>query len=293
MTPATETTAGTNLLPCVNWKGHRISRLVLGHNPIKGWSHCGQQLDAEMKAWFDPQAGHDLEILQRAENCGINTFQFGGPVMHDRLRRYKAAGGTNQWIATLYDSGSQWNPGAPSFEEELQTILACDPKPIGIQNFGENSDRYFITGNMHLLEEKLKRFRDTGLLTGICTHLPEVVEYAEEHNWDVDFYQTCFYTVYSLVNERRIDRTTEIYDDAARQRMVKFIRSTSKPCMAFKVLAANRSCGSDADVNAALQFALENIKPGDVICVGMWNKYKDQVGQNAGFVREILARQGR
>jgi hypothetical protein len=210
--------------------------------------------------------------------------------MHERLRRYKAAGGQNQWIATLYDSGSQWNPDAPSFEAELKDILAMDPKPIGIQNFGENSDRYFITDNMHLLQEKMKRLRDTGLLIGVCTHLPEVVEYVEEHNWDVDFYQTCFYTVYTLVNERRIDRGNEVYDEAARQRMVKFIQRTSKPCMAFKILAANRKCGSDQELRAAFKFALDNIKPTDAICVGMWNRYKDQVTQNANIVRELLRR---
>ena len=277
-----------NLLPCVTWKGHQITRLILGHNPIKGWSHCSDALNAEMKDWFNPAAGHDLGIMQQAEARGINTFQFGGPTMHERLQRYQAAGGQNQWIATLYDSGSQWNPDAPSFEEELQSILQVNPRPIGIQNFGENSDRYFITDSMHLLQEKMKRLRDTGLLTGICTHLPEVVQYVEEHNWDVDFYQTCFYTVYTLVDQRRIDRTTEIYEEAARDRMVRFIQQTRKPCIAFKVLKANRNCGSDADVRNALQFALDNIKTTHVICVGMWDKYKDQVGQNTQFVRTIL-----
>lgn len=290
MTTMMDTPSARSLLPCVNWKGHQITRLVLGHNPMKGWSHCTKELDTEMREWFAPEQGHDLAIMQRAEACGINTFQFGGPVMHERLQRYAAAGGTNQWIATLYDSGSQWSPGAPSFEEELQSILQVNPKPIGIQNFGENSDRYYITDNMPLLQDKLKRFRDTGLLVGLCTHLPEVVEYAEERIWDVDFYQTCFYTVYSLADAKKIDRSHEVYDDAARERMVKFIQSTSKPCMAFKVLKANRFCSTDADVRQALQYALDRIKPTDVICVGMWNKYKDQVGQNAAFVRDILAR---
>ena len=293
MTATMDEPTTANLLPCVNWKGRQITRLVLGHNPIKGWSHCGTELDKEMKAWFNPEAGHDLSIVQRAEACGINTCQFGGPTMHDLLHRYKAAGGRNQWIATLYDSGSDWNPGAPSFEEELKAILAVDPKPIGIQNFGENSDRYFITDNMPRLREKLKRFRDTGLLVGVCSHLPEVVEYIEERNWDIDFYQTCFYTVYSLANERRIDRAHEIYDDAARERMVRFIQRTRKPCMAFKVLKANRFCSTDEAVRGALKFALDNIKETDAICVGMWDKYKDQVGQNAGFVRDILREKAR
>jgi hypothetical protein len=285
----TMTTTPAALLPCVNWNGRQITRLVLGHNPMKGWSHCTPELDAEMKAWFNPADGHDLEIMRRAQACGINTCQFGGPPMHDRLRRHAAEGGHLQWIATLYDSGSNWNPDAPSFEEELTQILAMDPKPIGIQNFGENSDRYFITGHMDKLREKLKRFRDTGLLVGVCTHLPEVVEHIETQGWDVDFYQTCLYTVYSLVNEKRIDRTREIYDDAARERMLGFVQRTRKPCMVFKALKANRFCSSDQEVRETLQYTYNHIKPIDAVCVGMWDKYKDQVGQNTRFVREILA----
>jgi len=276
------------LLPCVEWNGHKISRLVLGHNPFKGHSHCDKDLNGEMLSWFHPDTGNDLAIMRRAEECGINTVQFGGAPMHDRLQRYAAEGGNLQWIATLYDSGSAWSPDAPSFEEELKQILDVRPAPIGIQNFGENSDRYFITGNMNLLRDKLKRFRDTGLLVGVCTHLPEVVEYIESEGWDVDFYQTCFYTVYSLVNEKRIDRTHEIYDDRARERMVDFIKRASKPCMAFKVLKANRFCDSDEALRGALTFAFDNIKDTDAVCVGMWGKYKDQVAQNAGIVREIL-----
>ncbi len=276
-------------LPCVEWQGHRISRLVLGHNPFKGQSHYSDALSAEMTAWFDPATGHDQALLRRAAECGINTCQFGGGPMHDRLTRLQADGVAMQWIATLYDSGSRWSPEAPSFESELAAILAVDPQPIGIQNFGENSDRYFITGQMPLLREKLKRLRDTGLLVGVGTHLPEVVEQIEAEGWDVDFYQTCFFTVYSLVEQKLIDRSREVYDDAARERMVGFIQRASKPCLAFKVLKANRYCATPAEVRDALEYAYRHIKPQDVVCVGMWGKYGDQVGQNAAWVREILS----
>ncbi len=289
MTTLSASASAKGILPTVTWAGRRITRLVLGHNPFKGQSHCDPSLDDEMKAWFDPSAGNDLAILRKAEACGINTCQFGGAPMHDRLRRHAAEGGNLQWIATLYDSGSAWSPEAPSFEAELAQILAVEPKPIGLQNFGENSDRYYITGHMDKLREKLRRFRDTGLLVGVCTHLPEVVEYIDERGWDVDFYQTCFYTVYSMVQQKTIDRSREVYDDAARERMVSFIKRASKPCMAFKVLKANRFCSSDEQVRQALQFAYDNIKPNDVVCVGMWGKHKDQVAQNTSFVRQILA----
>ena len=42
------------------------------------------------------------------------------------------------------------------------------------------------------------------------------------------------------------------------------------------------------DVRKAFRYAFENIKPTDMVDVGMFQKYKNQVAENAAFVREIL-----
>ncbi|MBT4500793.1 MAG: hypothetical protein HOC74_23895 [Gemmatimonadetes bacterium] len=55
-----------------------------------------------------------------------------------------------------------------------------------------------------------------------------------------------------------------------------------------KVLGSNRKCGSEAEVREALQYAFEQIKETDVVCVGMWQKHMDQVAHNTSLVREIL-----
>jgi hypothetical protein len=241
-----------------------------------------------MQEWFDPATGNDMACFRACEQCGINTAQIGADVMHERIARYARQGGTLQWIATLYNR-ARWRPDAPSLEEELAEILAVDPKPIGLVFFGESVDRHFIDDDMDALREKLKRLRDTGLLIGVGSHLPEVIEQVDSEGWDVDFLQTCFYTVYTLVSRREIDRKKERFEDSDRQRMVDTIKSVSKPCLAFKVLGANRKCGSDEEIVAALRFAYENIKDTDAVILGMWQKYKDQVGQNVDWVRDILA----
>jgi hypothetical protein len=61
-----------------------------------------------------------------------------------------------------------------------------------------------------------------------------------------------------------------------------------KPCLVFKVLGANRKCRTRQDVEAALRYAYEHIKPNDVVCVGMWQKHVDQVQANTAYVRELL-----
>jgi hypothetical protein len=70
---------------------------------------------------------------------------------------------------------------------------------------------------------------------------------------------------------------------------MRTLAKVSKPCIAYKILGANRHCRTPASVEAALRLALENLKPTDVILVGMWQKYKDQVAENASLVRKILS----
>jgi len=270
-------------LPTVTWGGHHISRLVIGHNPFKGHSHFSEELDAEMKAWHDRE--HSLATLRRAEECGVNTAQFGAEIMHALLREHKRQGGTIQWIATLY-SGVHTDA---DFDDELRGLLAMDPRPIGIQHYGGSTDTFYLDGRFDLARERVKRLRDTGLLIGLCTHLPEVVEETAAEGWDLDFYQTSFYTCYSGAMKRGLGPTEKIFDDADRDRMARVVGQVDTPCLAFKVLGASRKCGSDDEVRAALRFAFDHIKPTDAVCVGMWQKHTDQVAQDAALVRQILA----
>ena len=277
-------------LPCVDWGGHSISRLLIGHNPMKGLSHYSAEMDAEQQAWYAPGSGQDLAILARCEECGINTAQFGAPPMQSLLEKYNANGGYMQWIATLYgnESGDLGVGDKIAMKEELAEILAVDPPPIGIQHFGEHTDQLFFKGKLEDVRERMKVLRDTGVMIGVSTHLAQVAEEIASQDWDIDFYQTCFFSVYSHAEEGGIDRTRERYADDDRDKMVRFITSVDKPCIAFKVLAANRKCDSEASVRSALSFAFKNIKDTDVVVVGMWQKHKDQVGQNAQWTREIL-----
>ena len=87
---------------------------------------------------------------------------------------------------------------------------------------------------------------------------------------------------------QRRDERDEIFEEEARQAMVKVIRQVSKPCIAFKVLAGNRHCGSPEAIAGAMRFAFEKIKPTDVVLLGMWQKYKDQVAENVACARRIL-----
>jgi hypothetical protein len=265
-------------LPTVRWGQYEISRLLVGHNPIRGGSHFSDTLSREMRDWFTGDPARARELLRRSQALGINTCQLGHPDMEELLRAHYEEGGTLQWITTFYSM-----PGKG--KEELARILRMRPRPIGAQHFGNNSDQLMREGKIDQVRDTLKMFRDAGLLVGLGSHNHEVIDYAEDKGWDLDFYQCCFYRVSFGLNPDR--PRGEIYDDQDRQAMVRTIRRVSKPCIAFKVFAANRHCQTAGGVEEALRFAYANIKPTDVVLAGMWQKYKDQVAENTDIVRRI------
>ena len=82
----------------------------------------------------------------------------------------------------------------------------------------------------------------------------------------------------------------EIYLPSDPPRMFKMIQAAKKPCLAYKVLAAGRRVNTPAEVRTAFATALDKIKPTDAMIVGMYQKFGDQLGDNATAIRELCAR---
>jgi hypothetical protein len=274
-------------LPTVRWGNHDLTRLLVGHNPIKGISHQTSALSDEMRRYFADDAQRGVELLRRCEEVGLNACQMGyrpsEPFVRDMLQRHHEAGGQLKWIATFYSS-----PQDPKeAREELDRLLRLNPRPIGVQQVGNTSDELMRTNRLKLTQENLKRFRDSGLLVGLGTHNHEVIDHAESQGWDLDFYQCSFYR--SLFSLAESGRGRELFEEEARESMTRTIRQATKPCIAFKVLGAGRHCESLESIEAALRCAFDHIKPSDVVLLGMWQKHRNQVGENARLVRKILA----
>jgi len=267
-------------LPTVRWGEHEITRVLVGHNPITGKSHYTAELSREMREWFAEDGTRGLDLLRRCKSLGINTCQMGGRQIEELLRAHYAEGEGLQWIATLYSKPGQG-------KEELARILRMRPKPIGVQQLGNTSDALMREGKIDLSRENLKMFRDAGLLVGLGAHNHETIDCAANKDWDLDFYQCCFYRSWFGLN-RTENTEGEDFGEDARQAMVQTIRQLPKPVIAFKILAANRHCATPSAVEGAIRFAITKIKPTDVVLLGMWQKYKDQVAENVGYARRAL-----
>lgn len=72
--------------------------------------------------------------------------------------------------------------------------------------------------------------------------------------------------------------------------MFKAIRASSKPGLAYKILAVGRRIGSAAKVRRCFEEAFASIKSKDAVIVGMYQQFGDQVAENTAIVREIASR---
>ena len=272
------------LLPTIRLGPHAVTRLILGGNPIYGYSHFNRHFSEAMKGWHTPE--RVVELLQRAETAGLNTWQnsYSERALAD-LDRYHARGSHIQWLCL----------GQPNWDENPQLIdQAAKRKPIGIAPHGALAERLHRAGKLSLLTDLLKRIRDAGVLVGLSAHNPALIELAEDQRWDVDYYMCCLYYLTRpraefqklLGDELPLG---EIYLPGDPPRMFRVIQRTKKPCLAYKVLAAGRRVENAAQVKQSFETAFANIKPTDAVIVGMSQQFGDQVAENAALVRQLAS----
>src|SRR3989441_131749 len=170
--PAAASAASAPLLPTIKLGLHEVTRLILGGNPIYGYSHFNKILSQYQTAWHTPE--RVVELIQHAEAKGINAWQnsYAERTLSD-LDRYRAAGGKMHWLCL----------GKPDWDQKPHLIAdAAKRKPVGIAPHGALAERLHRQDKLGVLTDLLKRIRDTGALVGLSAHNPAVIELSEERS---------------------------------------------------------------------------------------------------------------
>ena len=270
------------MLPTIQVGDHQVTRLICGGNPISGISHFTSEMDEDMLRYYTmPRL---QQLLDECWRQGINTVQTRADRHTMRMyMEHRDNGGQLQWIAQT----------ASEFSDIYANIArTAHFDPIAIYHHGTHTDNSWHEGKIDQVRDYLKAIHDHGLPAGIGTHIPEVIEYAEEHGWETDFYMSCFYNLArSYKAAPAVEQEAyakEAYPDGDPERMTATMRQVQKPCLGFKIMAANRKCSSPESVRGAFEHAFANIKPIDAVVVGMFPKYSNQAAENAQYTREIL-----
>jgi len=257
-------------LPHVNFAGLDVTRLIIGGNPFSGFSHQSRERDAEMLDYYT--VARIKETLARAEAAGINTAIMRCDAHIQRLlREYYNEGGQIQWIAQV--------PGDRSlvgFAAEVRRMAAAGAKAAYLH--GGLLDACYADRDAEGLARLVDALREGGVPVGTAGHAPEAHLWAHELDLPLDFHVVCFYNCGSLH-----DGKGEKFKEDDPPHAIEAIQQIEKPCIAYKIMAAGR-----VEPRAAFERAFANIKPGDVVNVGIYRGDNDgMVEENARLVAEI------
>jgi len=261
------------MLPTVDFCGLNATRLIIGANPFGGFSHQGKERNQAMREYYTVE--RIIETWQRAEAAGLNTMITNNetPSVLEAVEQYLKNGGKMQWIAQV-NSIRQ-----PNMLQAIDHVVKIGCKAIYFH--GLRTEDLYAARDARQLEQWVKHVHAAGIPAGCAAHDPKA------HGWVdsldvVDFHCIPFFNCGS-VHQGKGD-TFELSDMPKAIAMIQQIR---KPCIAYKIMGAGR-----IDARMAIQHAFENIKPIDVINVGMHRGDKDNmVEENAATVRQTLERE--
>jgi len=274
--PSDSSQAEEPRIPQVRFGPHSMSRLICGANPFSAGSHLSLFVNEEMRRYYTPE--QILKTLRRCQEVGINFWQAHGD--HHKLYRRLTEEGHKMGYISL---------GTPDSDPSIETLAKAGC--AGIAHHGEVTDGLFKNGQLDRIHDYLKKIRDAGLLVGVSTHMPDVVDAVESKGWDIDFYMTCVYERHrsaadleKLLGQAPIP-VGEVYLPRDPPRMFKAIRQTKRTCLAFKILAAGRLSERKEWVEQAFRQTFESIKPGDAAIIGIYDRYSDQPALCAELAR--------
>ncbi len=275
-------TIAAQALPQVTIAGVTIPRMIVGCNPIGGWSHLSRYMTMAMTEYFTLE--RTVSFLRECEGKGLNVWI---TYWDDKPRKV---------LKALWAQGSKLRPYFLGTLENNGTLSkdVLEYRPIWHVHHGNSTDTLFRAGKQEQVHDFVKKVHDVlGIPAGISAHNPDCIKYAEDKGWEADFYQCCLFYVTRPHEEIRAKLGAaplgEPFLDADRDAMLRVIGQVRKPCLAFKILGAQRLCETDYAVEEAFAYALTRIKKTDAIIVGMWPRFKDEISENLGY----LAKYGR
>ncbi len=286
----------SDLLPMVNLGSHRISRMIVGSNPVYGYSHFNRQYDQHMREWFTDE--RIVKLLMDCEKAGINTWQASfNWDMKRQFPKIRGAGCKIQFICLAASWHFDENMGRTP-EDILNGTIQCakaaaEFKPIGIAFHGGATDILYRAGKIDLLKTYIDSVHDLGIAAGISTHNPKILDTLHEKGFANDFYMTGLHYLTRHPEDWMKEIGTLPLDEgwiaSDPPKMVEAVRKVDKPALVYKVLGAGRKCGSEEEKHKAIEWAYKNIKPIDATIIGLYPRYSDQVTETTKMVREILA----
>jgi hypothetical protein len=272
----------------VDFFGHKVSKLIVGDNPINGHSYIEDEITGqEMKEFYTSEK--IKEALFKMEEHGYNTMlPLADPYMIRILQEYQREGGRMQFI---------FQPYMP-MDQDVSMRQMMSLNTIGVYHQGTTTDYLYESGQCEKIVAMIEKYHSMGIPVGLGTHRPDIIETSEREGWNVDFYLAC------MQNARRgregersgfITGKTKshiVFYPEDRPVMLETLKKVSKPIIAFKLFAGGQMLVEKEDaerrnlIKDTYRTVFSSLKENDLGVVGVFQKYHDQIKENVDVFNE-------
>lgn len=258
-----------------------ISRIILGGNLLTHYTHS-----RDLKYVYGLAAHYNTdekiqETLALAEAHGINTVSMHNPPHPiSLLKRYRRErGGKIKWIIC---------PTAPvesdmsKYRQEIEELVTAGAEAIYL--WGVHSDALVVRERIDLIAKAVEVAKEFGVPSGVGAHSLEVVKASEKYGVNADFYIKTFHH-HNYPTGPKPDQLKAPYSEFPGywcrdpQETADFMRTVTKPWIAFKVMAAGAIPPTDAFHYAFLNGA-------DFVLAGMLDF---EIAEDVRIAKEVLA----
>ncbi len=252
-------------IPTSTIEGHEIGRLVIGTNWFLGYSHVSAAKSAWIRRYHTAET--IAEVLEVCSAGGMNTFV--APVselMTEAVRLHEDRTG-RKLIQIL-------TPGGATTEELMEGIdQAADLGAEFCLPHTSWVDARISTARREIEDwpRVSEYIREKGMIPGLSTHRPEAIVVGDAAGYDIATY---------IQPLNSIGFLCAVETDW----MAGVINRTEKPVICIKPLAAGR-----VNPPTGLGFAFANIKPIDVVCIGLLSP--EEAEEDLQIVRQIFEHQ--
>ncbi len=278
----------------VNFFGHQVSKLIIGDNPFNGHSYITDHITgAEMREFHTTDK--ILEAMFEMQKYGYNTMlPLADPYIIRVLKEFENSGGKMQYI---------FQPYMPMRQDVSMRQMLELKGTIGIYHQGTTTDYNFETGKKDLLIKQIEEYHSMGIPVGVGTHRTDVIETSEREGWNVDFYVRCMYNARRnregvesgfLTGKSKQGLQFRISD---RAEVLASLQNITKPIIAYKIFAGGQMLveKTPEEKRAAIKDAYNTVfnalKPDDFAAIGIFQKYSNQLKENAEIYEEWYSEQ--
>ena len=245
------------MFPRTSVEGLSLSRMIIGTNWIGGWSHRSAAADKMITTRHATTATIN-PMLEAFMEYGVDTimapFQLLPTLLQAVRETQEKLGKEMIIIDTPHVNVDDTREGRAEAKKTIQNSAALGAKICLIHHYCAEQ---LVNKNLHQLvrlPDYTAMIRDAGMIPGLSAHMPELIVYSDENNYDVQTYIQ-IYNCMGFLMQVEIETVNQI------------IQGAKKPVMTIKPMAAGRTTRF-----VGLNFSWATIRDCDMVTVGCFNE---------------------